>query len=269
MTGSSCTPGWTNPRRGIRGGGTYPQRGRQTSGDRGRGHLARGPGRHPRPLPWRFAELPQLVIRVGYAAVKANATPRRPPESMPGPGRCLAARRPARCRDRARAERSERPGPLSARAGLGMQGQVTGQLCRIGGPSGKAFPPVASDAELAKKYTTMAAAPIRTQPEALVRFAEVWMTPSRLRIRRGVDDREQEREAHLQPEGCHEEHRHDGDPGDQEHLLGVGHRGQRDVRTNCGAAPARAGRSSAGSHRRCRISRPARSRPAWPPRSWR
>lgn len=39
-------------------------------------------GRHPRPLPWRFAELPQLVIRVGYAAVKANAAPRQPPEIL-------------------------------------------------------------------------------------------------------------------------------------------------------------------------------------------
>ena len=40
------------------------------------------PGQHPRPLPWRFAELPQLVIRVGYAAVKADAAPRRPPEIL-------------------------------------------------------------------------------------------------------------------------------------------------------------------------------------------
>jgi nitroreductase len=38
------------------------------------------PGQRPRPLPWRFAELPQVVIRVGYAAVKANATPRQEPE---------------------------------------------------------------------------------------------------------------------------------------------------------------------------------------------
>ena len=56
-----------------------------------------GSGR-PRPLPWRFAELPQVVIRVGYAAVKANAAPRRQPEildtrSQPssGPGGLTAA----------------------------------------------------------------------------------------------------------------------------------------------------------------------------------
>ncbi len=46
----------------------------------GEGTWRGGPGGPPRPLPWRFAELPQLVIRVGYAAVKANAAPRRPPE---------------------------------------------------------------------------------------------------------------------------------------------------------------------------------------------
>jgi len=38
--------------------------------------------RRPRPLPWRFAELPQIVIRVGYAGVKANATPRRRPDIL-------------------------------------------------------------------------------------------------------------------------------------------------------------------------------------------
>ena len=43
---------------------------------------AAGAGRHPRPLPWRFAELPQLVIRVGYATVKANAAPRRSQEIL-------------------------------------------------------------------------------------------------------------------------------------------------------------------------------------------
>ncbi len=53
---------------------------RQETG--GEGTWRGDPGRHPRPLPWRFAELPQLVIRVGYAAVKANATPRRPPEIL-------------------------------------------------------------------------------------------------------------------------------------------------------------------------------------------
>jgi len=38
--------------------------------------------RRPRPLPWRFAELPQVVIRVGYAVDKANAAPRRNPEIL-------------------------------------------------------------------------------------------------------------------------------------------------------------------------------------------
>jgi nitroreductase len=51
----------------------------------------RGSRRYPRPLPWRFAELPQLVIRVGYAVKKADAAPRRPVEipdvpSQPPPG---------------------------------------------------------------------------------------------------------------------------------------------------------------------------------------
>jgi nitroreductase len=32
----------------------------------------------PRPLPWRFAELPQVVIRVGYAMHPAGFAPRRP-----------------------------------------------------------------------------------------------------------------------------------------------------------------------------------------------
>lgn len=36
--------------------------------------------RHPRPLPWRFPELPQVVIRVGYAAHRAGAAPRRQPD---------------------------------------------------------------------------------------------------------------------------------------------------------------------------------------------
>jgi nitroreductase len=45
-------------------------------GDSGR----QGLRHHPRPLPWRFAELPQAVIRVGYATVKATAAPRRPPD---------------------------------------------------------------------------------------------------------------------------------------------------------------------------------------------
>jgi len=32
---------------------------------------------HPRPLPWRYAELPQVVIRVGYAVHPASVAPRR------------------------------------------------------------------------------------------------------------------------------------------------------------------------------------------------
>ena len=32
----------------------------------------------PRPLPWRFGELPQVVIRVGYAVHPAGVAPRRP-----------------------------------------------------------------------------------------------------------------------------------------------------------------------------------------------
>jgi len=54
----------------------------EREGTGGEGTWRGDPGRHPRPLPWRFAELPQLVIRVGYAAVKANAAPRRPPEIL-------------------------------------------------------------------------------------------------------------------------------------------------------------------------------------------
>jgi len=36
----------------------------------------------PRPLPWRFAELPQVIIRVGYAVRRAGGTPRHPKEQV-------------------------------------------------------------------------------------------------------------------------------------------------------------------------------------------
>jgi len=42
------------------------------------------PAKPPRPLPWRFAELPQVVIRVGYAAHPADLAPRRQPAVVDG-----------------------------------------------------------------------------------------------------------------------------------------------------------------------------------------
>jgi len=36
----------------------------------------------PRPLPWRFAELPQVIIRVGYAVQRAGVTLRKPKDQV-------------------------------------------------------------------------------------------------------------------------------------------------------------------------------------------